>query len=670
MTRLQVSFVLGWLLFAFNAILQPSFSQVHDFTYDSMKVGSVFANNQLRGSCFYVDERGYIATTFTNVLGASEVSILFSNGQVYRVTGVISASKSKDIAILKMVPKTKSQKKLPKTNALTLDVDADPQIDEETYPWGGPKSLAAAANVSFPKVSRRLLGQEYALGLTKDSGGRVGSAPDTRWFWMSQARHASCNGGPVFDKNGHVIGMLSTALSTGPKSVSDSTSLVFSAVHVKHIIDLIPKLERKPRTLKSLENWEDELPNFQTPEPVQELTAELQNSLSGTLGRSNSIASRYADLQRRAIDAEQEAEVVAKHLLQLQAANLELLANIDKLQVEVNTIQPEEAFTETIKETVMRTKVSTRKERGPDGEMRDVRVREEVPEEVTTTRTSFRFSSRQQSAINALQSNIGDKQVRVQGNKNEYGFELQVHSPFLTKVRQHLDFESFCFADPLGMRSGEEQKLLEEQFTSVIDEGGAAGIVYLSRAICRINLGDLENAKFDLNETKEADPALRRMAQSLEERVSILNGSKTSNAKLLKQLTDESELDPRIWTLAARLEMDSKDYPAALRHLEKATILAPHEVEIQLGLAWLSLSAPKVNTKQAVDAASEVVRMTAGRDWFALACLAAAYSHDPKSTIAVDTLEAAIRIAPACAIERCEKWRSCLNANETIKLDW
>jgi len=115
---------------------------------------------------------------------------------------------------------------------------------------------------------------------------------------------------------------------------------------------------------------------------------------------------------------------------------------------------------------------------------------------------------------------------------------------------------------------------------------------------------------------------------------------------------------------------DSKDYPAALRHLEKATIMAPHEVEIQLGLAWLSLSAHKVNTKQAVDNATEVVRMTAGRDWFAIACLAAAYSHDPKSTLAMETLEAAIRIAPACAMERCEKWRSCLNANEAIKPDW
>jgi tetratricopeptide (TPR) repeat protein len=216
----------------------------------------------------------------------------------------------------------------------------------------------------------------------------------------------------------------------------------------------------------------------------------------------------------------------------------------------------------------------------------------------------------------------------------------------------------------------EEHKLLEEQFTGVIEEGGAAGIVYLSRAICRFSLGDLENAKFDLNETKEADPSLRRMAEALEERLSLLDGSKLSNAKLLKELTDESELDPRIWTLAARLEMDSKDYPAALRHLEKAAMLAPNEVEIQLGLAWLSLSASKVNINQSVEAATKVVRMTAGRDWFAIACLAAAYSHDPKSTLAMDTLEAAIRIAPAYALERCERWRSSLNANEPIKPDW
>ncbi|MFY7878383.1 MAG: trypsin-like peptidase domain-containing protein, partial [Pirellula sp.] len=634
------------------------------------KVGSVFANGQLTGSCFYVDERGYVATTFSNVLGASEVTILFSNGQVYRATGVIEASKGKDIAILKMVPKTKSKKKAPKTEALTLNFEADPQIDEEAYPWGGPKSLAAAANVSFPKITRKLLGQEYVLGLTRDSEEHIGCDPDTLWFWLSLTRHSSCNGGPVFDKNGHVIGMLSTSLGNGPKSVSDPTSQLFSAVHVKHVIDLIPKLEAKPRPLKSLENWDDQLPNFQNAESAPEQTAEVKSSLSGTLGRGDSIASRYADLQRRAIDAEQEGELVAKHLLKLQAANLEILADVDKLQVELNAIQPEEAFTETVKETVMRNKVTTKRERGPDGEMRDVRVTEKVPEEVTRTRTSFRFSALQQSERAALRTNIGEKQIRVQGNQNEYGFESKVRSPFLTQVRQHIDFESFFFADPLGMRSEAEQRLLEEQFTSVIDEGGAAGIVYLSRAICRINLGALDNAKFDLNETKEAAPSLRRMAGALEERISILDGSKTSNAKLLKELTDDSELDPRIWTLAARLEMDSKDYLAALRHLEKAAMLAPHEVEIQLGLAWLSLSASKVNIKQSVEAATKVVRMTAGRDWFAIACLAAAYSHDPKSTLAMDTLEAAIRFAPAYALERCERWRSSLDANEPIRPDW
>lgn len=661
---------LGWLLYVLSLHMQPSFAQLHDFSVDAMKVGSVFANGQLRGSCFYVDERGYVATTFSNVLGASEVTILFSNGQVYRVTGVISASKGKDIAILKMVSKTKSKKKVPKTEALNLDVNADPIIEDEVYPWGGPKSLAAEANVSFPKITRRLLGQEYAIGLTRDTEEHIGSDPDTLWFWLSLTRHASCNGGPVFDKNGHAIGMLSTALSNTPKSVSDPTSLVFSAIHIRHVQDLIPKLEGKPRTLKSLENWDDALPNFQTIEPVQDLPAELQRSLSGTLGRGDSIASRYADLQRRAIDAEQEGEVVAKQLLKLQSANLEILEDIDKLQVELNAIQPEEAFTETFKETVLRNRVTTERQRGPDGQMRNVRVTEKVPEEVTRTRTSFRFSARQQSERAALRANIGEKQIRVQGNQTEYGFESKVRSPFLAQVRQHIDFESFCFADLLGMRCRGEQKLLEEQFTNVIEEGGAAGIVYLSRAICRINLGDLENAKFDLNETTEADPSLRRMAGALEERISLLDGSKLSNAKLLKEFTDESELDPRIWMLAARLEMDSKDYPAALRHLEKAALLAPHEVEIQLGLAWLSLSASKVNINQSVEAATKVVRITAGRDWFAIACLAAAYSHDPKSTLAVDTLEAAIRIAPACAMERCEKWRSCLNANEAIKPDW
>ncbi len=668
MNHFKLNLILGLVLHLFGITDQCSLAQPPQLRAHAIKVGSLFVNNRPAGSCFYVDPRGYIATSFWNVCEADDAAVLFNNGSRFKVTGVIAASKGKDIAILKIVAKTKNDSL--SNDALTLDTEADPKIDDGTFPWGGPNSLPATGNVSLPKVKRRLLGEEYLLGLPRAPSSDIGCDPDTRWIWLSLFRHLSCNGGPVFDRNGKVVAMLSAALDPGSKVITDPTANVYSAVHIQHVSNLIPADDVKPKSLKSLQDWVDPIPSIDAIKPVQKPTLEEEQSLGSALRRDLSIPGRLADLQRRITQVEQENAEAGKLLVRRQSNNLELLAKIEKVENQLASIRPEESYQETYTETVYETETKTERERGPDGKYRDVKTRVRVPREVTKKRTKYRFSSSQIAFMGSLRMQISELQINVQDNRNEFAFDTNVRVPFVTQIQRHLEDECFFLADPLGLQGKPAQQSLEAELTRTIDEGGAGGIIYLARAMTRIAQSDLGGAEFDLKETSEVDTKYRMLVQGLEARIHFLKGEKASGARILKDLTTDFESDARVWMMAARIDMDSKNYSAAVRHLEQAAKLAPHEIEIKHGLAWMLLSVPSVNAKRATNAATDVVRMTAGRDWSALASLSAAYSHSQKSELAIDALETAIRIAPPSALETCEKWRSKLNMQQTIVPEW
>ncbi len=668
MNHFKFNLILGLVLYLFGITDQCSLAQPPQLIANAIKVGSLFVNNRPAGSCFYVDQRGYIATSFWNVREADDAAVLFNNGSRFKITGVIAASKGKDIAILKIVALTKNASF--GKDALVLDTDADPKVDDGTFPWGGPNSLPATGNVSLPKVKRRLLGEEYLLGLPRAPSSDIGCDPDTRWIWLSLFRHISCNGGPVFDRNGKVVAMLSAALDPGSKVITDPTAIVYSAVHIQHVATLIPADDVKPKSLKSLHDWVDPIPNINAMKPVQKPTIEQEHSLGSALRRELSIPERLVDWQRRITQVQQENAEAGKLLVKRQSNNLELLAKIDKVESELAAIRPEESYQESYTETEYETETKTERERGPDGKYRDVKTRVRVPKEVTKTRTLYRFSSRQIAFMASLRMQISELQINVQDNRNEFAFDTNVRVPFVTQIQRHLEDECFYLADPLGLQGKPEQQRLEAELTRTIDEGGAGGIIYLTRAMTRIAQSDLGGAEFDLKETSEVDTKYRMLVQGLEARIHFLKGDKANGARMLKNLTTDFESDARVWMMAARIDMDSKNYSAAVRHLEQAAKLAPHEIENKHALAWMLLSVPSVSAKRAADTATNAVRMTAGRDWSALASLAAAYSHSQKSELAIIALDAAIRIAPPSALETCENWRSKLIMQQTIAPEW
>jgi tetratricopeptide (TPR) repeat protein len=198
-------------------------------------------------------------------------------------------------------------------------------------------------------------------------------------------------------------------------------------------------------------------------------------------------------------------------------------------------------------------------------------------------------------------------------------------------------------------------------------------MVYLSRAVARTALGDYDGAQSDLNEANEVDSKYRALVQALESRLSLLKGDLAnagSTSRVLSRLKSELDTDPRLAILAARIEIDKKDYDAAVKHLEIASRLSPDEIEIRHGLAWLLLSATTVNAKRAIQEATALVRMSAGRDWSSIAALAAAYSHGGKNEQAIRSLDAALELAPRHALNTCEKWRNQLDQKLPMKQEW
>ena len=660
MNRLTHYWLAG-LVFCISGLVVPLFAQQQSAVAPVVQIGSLFVDDQLAGSCFYVDKRGIVATSFSNVWQGNNAWVQFPNGEKCRVLGFVAATKGKDIALLKIA---KNGKDFLDEVALQLDPDADPKLDAELLLGGGPRSQPIAGNYVYPKVNRRLLGQEYLLGLSRIPSTDIGRDPDTRWIWSSISRHIGCNGGPVFDQRGKVVGMLSAAL--------EPASIVYSAIHIEHIVSLIPADEAKPKSLKILSNWEDSVPNIDHTLQL-ELTAEEANSLGGVLQRRLSLPDRLIDLERRIIQAEQENENAAKLLVERQARNLDLLAEIEKVQQQINSFVPEESYEERYTDTEYVTEKVTRRERGSDGEFRDVETTKRVPRKVTKYRTKFRLSMRQILAMAPLKTKVLELQTEAQHNTNAVAFGEMIRQPFLEQMLRRLDDEYFYMADPLELRNKEEKQNFEAELTRAIDEGGAGGMVYLSRAVARTALGDYDGAQSDLNEANEVDSKYRALVQALESRLSLLKGDLAnagSASRVLSRLKTELETDPRLAILATRIDIDKKDYDAAVKHLEIASRLSPDEIEIRHGLAWLLISASTVNAKRAIQEANAVVRMSAGRDWSSIAALAAAYSHGGKDEQAIRSLDAAMELAPRHALKVCEKWRNQLDQKLPMKQEW
>jgi S1-C subfamily serine protease len=136
------------------------------------------------GSGFLIDTKGYIVTNAHVVKGLSNAVVVNNKGQQFSAK-IISIDDSKDLALLKI-------------------------IDDE---FKSP----AALPYSFKRTSGDLGEQIYTLGYPRNDivynegylSARTGNNGDTTTYQMSISANPGNSGGPVLNKNGEIIGVLS-----------------------------------------------------------------------------------------------------------------------------------------------------------------------------------------------------------------------------------------------------------------------------------------------------------------------------------------------------------------------------------------------------------------------------------------------------------------------------
>ncbi len=138
------------------------------------------------GSGFLIDAKGYIVTNEHVLNGSSLVNVYNNKGEEF-TADIIYRDKERDIAILKINDEDyKSLKSLPYSITKNKEID----LGEEVFTLGYPRN-----DITYNKG---------------DLSAKTGYKGDSSTFQIQMSANPGNSGGPVFNKNGEVIGVLST----------------------------------------------------------------------------------------------------------------------------------------------------------------------------------------------------------------------------------------------------------------------------------------------------------------------------------------------------------------------------------------------------------------------------------------------------------------------------
>jgi serine protease Do len=164
------------------------------------------------GTSFLIDNKGYLVTNYHVVEGSSAILVQNSKGQEFKAR-IVHFNNEKDIAILK--------------------------IEDDDYKATGTLPY------SIKKETAELGAQIFTLGFPKDEivynegylSSKNGHNGDTVTVQIAVSANPGNSGGPVLNKNGEVIGILST-------SEAQAEGVVF-AIKSKNIIKALEDLKKE-----------------------------------------------------------------------------------------------------------------------------------------------------------------------------------------------------------------------------------------------------------------------------------------------------------------------------------------------------------------------------------------------------------------------------------------
>ncbi len=164
---------------------------------------------QFGGTGFALSTNGYLATNSHVIAGADSVHIITSDKKSYKAKLVFQDAKY-DLAILKIVDSTFCIPPLP------FELGDTAYLGENIYTLGYPRNEIV-----------------YGKGYISAASGFKG---DSSSYQLSLSVSPGSSGGPVIDKNGKILGII-----TGKKSATDNIAFAIKSSYLLKIRDSIPK---------------------------------------------------------------------------------------------------------------------------------------------------------------------------------------------------------------------------------------------------------------------------------------------------------------------------------------------------------------------------------------------------------------------------------------------
>jgi S1-C subfamily serine protease len=192
---------------------------VKEFSNNTSNTTSLNSTWKGNGTGFFIDAKGYITTNYHVIEEASEIEIdLIQRGQKYSYKAkIISSDKQNDLAIIKIDdPNFKPYLKLP-YNFKTQISD----IGSNVFALGYPMALSAmGVDVKFTdgKISSK-----------------TGYQGDITSYQISVPVQPGNSGGPLFDYDGNIIGIVSAKIMS-----ADNVSYAIKSNYLQNLIEVVP----------------------------------------------------------------------------------------------------------------------------------------------------------------------------------------------------------------------------------------------------------------------------------------------------------------------------------------------------------------------------------------------------------------------------------------------
>ncbi len=197
-------------------IWTKTYPKSNSFSDINSSVSTVWTGN---GSGFFIDKNGYIATNFHVIDGASEIEVdLVKDDQKQSFKAkVISSDKQNDLSIIKI----EDEKFKPFENLPYSVVSPISDVGSNVFTLGYPMALTKmGAEVKFTdgKISSK-----------------TGFQGDITTYQISVPVQPGNSGGPLFDYDGNIIGIVNAKIMT-----ADNVSYAIKLTYLRNLIDVMP----------------------------------------------------------------------------------------------------------------------------------------------------------------------------------------------------------------------------------------------------------------------------------------------------------------------------------------------------------------------------------------------------------------------------------------------